>query len=70
MSLKDRAVLSIFNIKGQKVATLKDGNMNPGKHTFKWSGKDSKGREVSSGMYFYKLTIGKISHQKKLILLR
>ena len=70
IAVKERAVLSIYNIKGQKVATIKDSYLNPGEHTFKWSGKDSQGKDVSSGMYFYKLTVGKISHQKKLILLR
>jgi len=70
MSMQDRAILSIYNIKGQKVKTIMDSQMIPGKHTLTWSGKDSMGREVSSGMYFYKLTVGKISYQKKLILLR
>ena len=70
MSMQDRAVLSIYNLKGQIVATIMDSHMMPGKHTLTWYGKDSMGREVSSGMYFYKLTVGKISYQKKLILLR
>ncbi|MFL3006428.1 MAG: lamin tail domain-containing protein, partial [Candidatus Neomarinimicrobiota bacterium] len=70
MSIQDRAILSIYNIKGQKVATIMDSQMQPGKHTLTWSGKDSMGREVSSGMYFYKLTVGKINYQRKLILLR
>tara|TARA_B100000900_G_scaffold399757_1_gene402661 strand:- start:377 stop:1210 length:834 start_codon:yes stop_codon:yes gene_type:complete len=70
MSMQDRAILSIYNIRGQKVATIMDSHMKPGKHTLTWSGKDSMGREVSSGMYFYKLTVGKINYQKKLILLR
>ena len=70
MSMQDRAVLSIYNLKGQIVATIMDSHMQPGKHTLTWYGKDSMGREVSSGMYFYKLTVGKISYQKKLILLR
>ena len=70
MSIQDRAILSIYNIKGQEVATIMDSQMMPGKHTLTWSGKDSMGREVSSGMYFYKLTVGELSYQRKLILLR
>ena len=70
MSMQDRAILSIYNIKGQEVVTITDSQMLPGKHTLTWSGKDSNGREVSSGMYFYKLTVGNINYQKKLILLR
>ena len=70
ISMQDRAILNIYNIKGQEVATIMDSHLKPGKHTLTWSGKDSMGREVSSGMYFYKLTVGKINYQKKLILLR
>tara|TARA_B100000519_G_scaffold193866_1_gene196995 strand:- start:63 stop:2564 length:2502 start_codon:yes stop_codon:yes gene_type:complete len=70
MSIQDRAILSIYNIKGQEVATIMDSQMMPGKHTLTWSGKDSMGREISSGMYFYKLTVGELSYQRKLILLR
>ena len=70
ISMQDRAILNIYNIKGQEVATIMDSHMKPGKHTLTWLGKDSMGRDVSSGMYFYKLTVGKISYQKKLILLR
>ena len=70
MSIQGHAILSIYNIKGQKVSTIIDSQMMPGEHTLSWSGKDSMGREVSSGMYFYKLTVGKISYQRKLILLR
>ena len=70
MSLPDRVVLSIYNIMGQEVATIMNSDIKPGKHTVSWSGKDSMGKEVSSGMYFYKLTVGDISYQKKLILLR
>jgi flagellar hook assembly protein FlgD len=70
ISLPDRVVLSIYNIMGQEVATIMNSDIKPGKHTVSWSGKDSMGKEVSSGMYFYKLTVGDISYQKKLILLR
>ncbi len=70
IALQDHALLKIYNIKGQQVATLVDGSIRSGIHTVSWSGKDSMGRDVSSGMYFYKLTVGETSYQRKLILLR
>ena len=62
--------MRIFNILGNEVKTLVNKKMTPGKHIVYWSGMDNNGFEVSSGMYFYKLKVGKIVKQKKLILLR
>ncbi|MAJ44462.1 MAG: hypothetical protein CMF96_06935 [Candidatus Marinimicrobia bacterium] len=70
VSIPDQAALSIFNIRGQEVLTLLNRSVQAGKHTVSWSGKDSMGMEVSSGMYFYILKVGKVSFQRKLILLR
>jgi hypothetical protein len=33
-------------------------------------GKDNNGRNVSSGVYFYKMKAGKYSHTKKMILMK
>ena len=62
--------MRVFNIIGNEVKTLVNKEMTPGKHTVYWSGKDNNGLDVSSGMYFYKLKVGEITKQKKLILLR
>ena len=47
--------LQIYNVKGQKVATLVNEDMSAGKHQVVWSGKDSFGKQVASGVYFAKL---------------
>ena len=49
--------LEIFNIKGQKVKTLIDCYMSPGKSEVYWNGKDANGKRVSDGVYFYRLNI-------------
>ncbi|MDD5530493.1 MAG: T9SS type A sorting domain-containing protein [bacterium] len=38
--------------------------------TIKWDRKDNNGREVSVGMYFCKLTVGKVSLTQKLVVLK
>jgi hypothetical protein len=48
--------LKIFTILGQDVAILESGIKNSGKHQVFWDGKDQTGREVSAGIYFYRLT--------------
>jgi hypothetical protein len=48
--------LSVFNILGQQVATLVDGNQAAGSHTASWKLRDDKGTMVPNGIYFFKLT--------------
>ncbi len=60
----------IFNIKGQKVKTLFKGNIEAGKHTAVWNGKDANEKPVSSGVYFYKLKAGKKELIRKMLMLK
>ena len=59
--------ISIYNIRGQKVATLLDKNLNSGSHKIKWNGYTSKGNALSSGMYFYEMVTKDYQAIKKLI---
>ena len=63
--------LEIYNIKGQKVKTLLDCYMSPGRSEMLWKGRDDDGKRVSSGVYFYKLDVnGKTEKAKKMLLLK
>ena len=50
--------ISIYNIKGQKIRTFANEQISksPNQQII-WDGKDDSGAKVSSGIYFYKLTI-------------
>ena len=50
--------LKIFNIRGELVRTLLDGEYNRGVHERRWHGRDNAGNQVASGLYFYRLQIG------------
>jgi hypothetical protein len=50
--------LHIFNIKGELVRTLAEGEFNRGLYEKRWNGRDNTGRQSASGMYFYRLQIG------------
>ena len=69
-SLKEsgRATLFIYNALGQKVRTLVDGPRAAGKYTARWDGKDETGKKVSSGVYYYRLIIGKFIQTKKMVM--
>ncbi len=57
--------LAIYNLIGQKVATLIDGNLSAGIHDITWNAD-----EQSSGIYFYTLRAESSIHTKKMILLK
>jgi flagellar hook assembly protein FlgD len=47
--------LAIYNTLGQQVRVLVQDNLAAGQYRVKWGGTDMAGREVSSGVYFYRL---------------
>ena len=72
-TLKDNTLslkLNIYNIKGQLVKTLYDGALQKGQHSFVWNGTDETNCQVSSGVYFYRLSNGKESRQRKMVLMK
>jgi len=50
------ASLKVYNVLGQEVRTLAEGEHRAGRHQAVWDGRDGRGRKVSSGVYFYRLT--------------
>lgn len=72
-ALKEAAkvTIDIYNIKGAKVRTLVNQEMEPGYHTAQWNGRDSNNKSVSSGVYFYKMSAGgKYTSTRKMIMLK
>jgi tetratricopeptide (TPR) repeat protein len=68
---ESKVVLSVFNIKGQKVQSLVNSDLDKGQHSVIWRGDDESGKSVSSGVYFYKLKVnGKTESVKKCLLLK
>jgi hypothetical protein len=65
-----RVELVIYDLRGQKVRTLVDGEMPAGPHAVDWAGTDERGRGVSSGMYLLRMTAGGLQLTQKLHLLR
>jgi hypothetical protein len=47
--------LSIFNVLGQEVATLLEGEMGAGGHSALWNASNNAGGALPSGLYFYRL---------------
>jgi uncharacterized membrane protein len=65
-----RVTLEIYDILGRKVKTIDAGYLNTGQHQLTWSGASDDQRDVSSGVYFYRLISGEQSLTRKMILLK
>ena len=50
--------LEVFNLLGQRIATLVDGARPAGFHTATWHATDAAGRAVGAGVYIYRMTVG------------
>lgn len=57
--------LDIYSITGQKVATLVNGSRSAGTHDVVFDASN-----LTSGVYFYTLSSGAVSHTKKMVLLK
>ncbi len=62
--------LAVYNLAGQKVMNLVQGRRDAGSYTLRWDGRDARGRELASGVYLYRLQVGKLVETRKLLLLR
>jgi len=61
--------LGIFNIQGQLVRLLQDGQKSAGNYQVRWDGKDTSGHRVASGVYLYVFQASNRQIAKKLLLL-
>jgi len=71
-----RMSLKVYNLLGQEVASLVNGERAAGTYNVVWDGKDNASHSVASGIYFYRIEAtpsdgGHVFVQaKKMILLR
>jgi hypothetical protein len=62
--------LNVYNMLGQVVAVLVNGELPAGTKEVIWNGKDQNGRSVTSGVYFYRLETPQGAIAKKLTLVK
>ncbi len=60
-------VVALYDVTGRKVRTLLEKQVQSGEYILKWDGRDDNGREVSSGVYIYKIRLnGRLSRWGKI----
>jgi hypothetical protein len=62
--------LAVYSVGGQLIRVLQEQWVAASEHEVAWNGRDSRGRAVPSGTYFYRLTAGDYVETKQMTLIR
>ncbi len=65
-----RTTLRVYDINGRVVASLIDRWLDADEYRIEWNGITSRGKKASSGIYFYRLSVGSFNRTRKMVLLR
>jgi len=63
-------MLTVFDTRGRRVALLADGEYGTGTHDITWTGVDTDGRQVPSGVYFMRLETEDGAFNERAVLLK
>ena len=61
--------LEMFNILGQHIATLVDGERSGGFHTTRWDATNAAGQAMAAGVYFYRLSGAGVHATRRMVLI-
>ncbi len=65
-----RVRVEVFNITGQRIATLLDKPLMPGHYTVQWDGTNTHQQPVANGLYFYQLRTRDFVQTRRMLLLK
>jgi hypothetical protein len=68
--LPEKVILRVYDLAGREVKTLVDDDQETGIYRITWDGKNQRGEDLSSGIYFYQIKIGDLTATRKMVLLR
>ena len=60
--------LEVFNVLGQRIATLVNEERPAGFHTAVWDATNAAGQAVAAGVYMYRLTAEGVRHTRRMVL--
>ena len=60
----------VYDVKGRRVAVLRNDLERAGRHTVAWNGRDEHGAPVANGVYFARVTAAGSSQSLKMVLMR
>ncbi len=60
----------VFDLKGHRIATLLNAEMESGVYDFTWQGRNDNGNTVSAGVYILRVDAGNFHHSQKMIYIK
>jgi len=70
LSKQENVSLRVYNIRGQLVRTLVDEVQEGGSYSVNWGSESDSGRNMASGLYFYRFEAGEYKDVRRMILLK
>jgi len=70
IGVESMITLRVHDLRGRLVRTLSRETLSPGTHFVPWNGRDDSGRELPSGIYFARFTVGSDIQTAKMLLLK
>jgi hypothetical protein len=67
---RNKVELVVYNLKGQRVKSLINQEIDMGKHKIIWNGTNNHGKQVASGVYYYRLSSGNYTKTNKMGLMK
>jgi len=65
-----QARIEVFDARGARVATVKDGTLPPGSYSGSWDGTGADGVAVGSGVYYLRMTLPGYSQSRRVVIAR
>jgi flagellar hook assembly protein FlgD len=62
--------LRVYDVTGALVKVVEKRHRDRGRYEVGWNGENSRGEQVTSGVYFYKITAEGFSQTRKMVLLK
>jgi hypothetical protein len=62
--------IEIYNLIGQRVVTVVDRDASAGTYSVTWNGRDAAGHLMPSGVYLYRISAGKFTATRKMVLMK
>ena len=62
--------IDVYDLRGGLVKTLVEQAVQPGIYSTVWDGRDEFGKQVSSGIYMYRLRAGNVVKSNKMMLMK
>jgi serine/threonine protein kinase len=70
LSQPSQVRLQVYDAFGRSIRVLHDARLGAGHHVMRWDGRDSRGRRVATGIYFYRIQAGAFSATGRVVRIR